>query len=134
MFEASPKEIEFDGVKYPYKCSNLVLEKIQQKTGDLAKAHDLIAGFRPKKDADGVEDRTEGTYTFPDISLVCESLAWMIEEGIEISGSELTAPTALEIKRQDEYSLKELAVIVFTDFNECIAGKKTKKKKTRTAK
>ena len=133
MFEIAPKEIEFDGVKYPYKCSNVVLEKIQKATGDLMKANDLLTGFRPKVDEDGVVDRTEGTRTFPDVSLVADSLAWMIEEGIEISKSELTAPTALEIKRQDEYNLQDLAVIVFTEFNECIAGKKTKKK-TKTTK
>lgn len=128
MFENDLKEFEFNGTAYPYKCDMLVLERIQTATGDLVDAEDKLRGFVPKVDADGVIDRTEGRFTMPDVKLVCQCMTWMVEEGIDISGKEIEPLTEKQLKQQDEYTLNELAVIAFREFEECVAGKKQKKK------
>ena len=132
MFENDVKEFEFNGVVYPYKCDMLVLEKIQKHTGDLMTAEDKLRGFRPKIDADGVMDRLSGTYTLPDIELVAKSLCWMIEEGIEITGSEIEPLKENDLKRgrRDEYSLVEVAILVAAEFGTCVSGKKKNETKT----
>lgn len=133
MFENDVKEFEFDGKVYPYKCTMLVLEKIQKFVGDLMEAEDKLRGFRPKIDADGIMDRLSGRYTLPDIELVAKSLCWMIEEGIEITGSDLEPLKEFDLKRKwtDEYSLVEVAIVTTTEFSYAVAGKK--KKETETA-
>lgn len=136
MFENDVKEFEFNGTVYPYKCTMLVLEKIQQFTGDLMTAEDKLRGFRPKIDADGVMDRLAGTYTLPDIELVAKSLCWMIEEGIEITGSDIEPLKENDLKRgwRDEYSLVEVAILVAGEFGACVSGKKKNGTKTETKK
>lgn len=136
MFENDVKEFEFDGKVYPYMCTMLVLEKIQKFTGDLMDAEDKLKGFRPKIDADGIMDRLSGRYTLPDIELVAKSLCWMIEEGIEITGSDLEPLKELDLKRKwtEEYSLVEIAIIVATEFSYAVAGKKKKKVTENTEK
>ena len=134
MFENDVNEFEFNGKVYPYKCTMLVLEKIQQHTGDLMTAEDKLRGFRPKIDADGVMDRLAGTYTLPDIELVAKSLCWMIEEGIDITGSDIEPLKEIELKRgwREEYSLVEVAILVAGEFGRCVSGKKKNETKTVT--
>lgn len=128
MFEEKDlQRFEFNGNSYPYKCDLAVLEKIQNRTGDLIIAEDMLRGFKPRVDADGVMDRSTGNYTLPDIGLVVDSLIWMIEEGIDISGEELKAPAAVDLKRQDQYALNDLAKIVFDEFEYALAPKDKKK-------
>ena len=136
MFENDVKEFEFNGTVYPYKCDMLVLEKIQKHTGDLMTAEDKLRGFRPRVDADGVMDRLSGTYTLPDIELVAKTLCWMIEEGIEITGSEIEPLKENDLKRgwRDEYSLVEVAILVAGEFGACVSGKKKNGTKTETKK
>lgn len=134
MFDEKLKEFELNEVKYPYKCSLLVLDRIQREVGDLVEAEDKLRGFKPKVDEDGLIDRTAGTFTLPSVELTCKFLSWMIEEGIDISGSELTAPTPKDLMRQDEYSLTELAPIVFREFEDCVTEKKSKKRNKNTKK
>lgn len=131
MFENGVKEFELNGQKYPYKCTLVVLEKIQDDIGDIVEAEDRIRGFKPHVDSDGIVDRTSGTYTIPNIGLICKVMHWMLEEGKEITESEDEIPTEKDLKRQYEYSINELALIVFNEFEECVAGKKQKKKTTK---
>lgn len=134
MFEEKLKEFELNETMYPYKCSLLVLDRIQQEVGDLVEAEDKLRGFKPRVDADGLIDRTTGTWTLPSVELTCKILSWMIEEGIDISESELTAPTQKELMRQDEYSITELAQVVFREFEDCVTEKKPKKRNKNTKK
>lgn len=129
MFEKNLKEFTLNETVYPYKCDMVVLEKIQTEVGDLVEAEDKLRGFVPKIDADGVYDRTTGRFTLPDVKLVCQCLIWMIEEGIEIAESDIKPPTEKELKQQDEYTINGLALIAFTEFEECVAGKKSPKKR-----
>ena len=129
MFESGVKEFELNGKTYPYKCSLLVLEKLQDRYGDLIEIEDKLRGFVPKVDADGVVDRTSGRFTLPDIGIVCQSLIWMIEEGIDITGAEIEPLTEKELKRQEDYPVIQLAQFPFAEFEECVAGKKSKREK-----
>ena len=66
--------------------------------------------------------------------MVCQILTWMVEEGVEITGSEIEVPDPNFWKRQDELTLSELGIIVYTDFEECIGGRGRKKKTTKQKK
>lgn len=119
-------EFEYNGQSYPLRCDLVVLEKIQNHVGDIIEAEDKLRGYKPRVDKDGVIDRTEGTWTFPDVALVTQALVWMMEEGKVVTDGDYDIPTVEEMKQQDEYSLNEMALPVFTEFERCIAGKKKK--------
>ena len=74
MFEEKLKEFELNETMYPYKCSLLVLDRIQQEVGDLVEAEDKLRGFKPRVDADGLIDRTTGTWTLPSVDLTCKAV------------------------------------------------------------
>ena len=126
--------LKLGGIEYPFKCDLIVLEKVQEKYEDLVKVEDGLRGFIPRIDADGVIDRSIGNMTLPNVGMVCQILTWMVEEGIEITGSEIEVPDPNFWKRQDELTLSELGIIVYTDFEECIGGRGRKKKTTKPKK
>lgn len=121
-------------VDYAICCDLIVLEKIQDKVGDILVAEDKIRGYVPSVDADGVVDRTLGTFTVPDVDVVCCALNWMIEEGKYLSDGDYEVPSVEDLKRQDEYGITELAIVVFQQFEDCISSKKKKKRATNTQK
>ena len=116
-----------NGQDYPLWCDLVVLEKIQEETGDIIKAEDKLRGFVPRVDADGVIDRTIGNFTIPDITLVTKSLFWMLEEGKEVCGGQYELPSIKDLKQQEEYSITALSVIVHEQFSACVSGKKKRK-------
>ena len=126
MFERDVERFRLGEKEWPYKCDLVVLEKIQNEVGDLIVAQDRIRGFKPKIDEDGVMDRTVGNWTPPDIGLVINCIIWMIEEGLKITESARSAPTKMELMRQDEYTLLELGMIVYEEFIESLTLKKTR--------
>lgn len=126
-------QFELNGVSYPALCSLKVLEKIQEEIGDIIVAEDKIRGFVPHVDEDGVIDRTIGTFTFPDVSLVCKTLAWMLEEGKDVTDGSEEIPSFDDLQRQNEYSIIELQEIVLPAFEKCISPKKKKEAQKKTA-
>ena len=122
------KQFELNDISYPILCDLIVLEKIQNEVGDIIAAEDKIRGFVPRMDADGVIDRTVGTWTIPDISLTCQALVWMMEEGQAVTEGKEEIPTVDDLKRQDEYTITDMALIVFEEFETCISGKKKRDK------
>lgn len=132
LSDSEMTKFEFRGDSFPLRCDLLVLEKIQTKVGDIIDAENEIRGFKPRIDSDGVIDTTTGRWTIPDISLVVQSLIWMMEEAREITNGQYTIPTIKDLKQQDEYTINDLATVVYKEFSLCIAGKK--KKKTRSKK
>lgn len=135
MFEKNDlQRFELGGQSYPYKCDLAVLEKIQDRTGDLLIAEDKLRGFKPRIDADGIMDRTTGTQTLPDVSLVVDMILWMIEEGIDITGEDIKVPDRKTLLRQEEYSLIELSLIPYNEFERCLTPKKPKKEKASQTK
>lgn len=120
-------KFSFRGDSFPLRCDLLVLEKIQERVGDIMDAENEIRGFKPRVDSDGVVDTTTGRWTIPNISLVTQSLVWMMEEAREITNGQYSIPSAKDLKQQDDYTISELATIVYKEFSSCIAGKKKKK-------
>lgn len=125
-------KFSFRGDSFPIRCDLLVLEKIQERVGDIMDAENEIRGFKPRVDSDGVVDTTVGRWTIPNISLVTQSLVWMMEEAREITNGQYAIPSVKDLKQQTDYTIGEMATIVYKEFSSCIAGKK--KKKTRNTK
>lgn len=125
-------KFSFRGDSFPLRCDLLVLEKIQDKVGDIMDAENEIRGFKPRVDSDGVVDTTVGRWTIPNIGLVVQSLIWMMEEARSITNGQYQIPSVQDLKQQDDYTIGELATIVYKEFSSCIAGKK--KRKTRNTK
>lgn len=120
-------KFSFRGDSFPIRCDLLVLEKIQNHVGDIMDAENEIRGFKPRVDSDGVVDTTVGRWTIPSIGLVTQSLVWMMEEAREITNGQYSIPSVKDLKQQDDYTISELATIVYKEFSSCIAGKKKKK-------
>lgn len=120
-------KFSFRGDSFPLRCDLLVLEKIQNHVGDIMDAENEIRGFKPRVDSDGVVDMTTGRWTIPSIGLVTQSLVWMMEEAREITNGQYSIPSVKDLKQQDDYTISELATIVYKEFSSCIAGKKKKK-------
>lgn len=131
MLENELSTIELCGKEYPYKCSMVVLEKIQKAFGGDVLAYERgIRGLKPYFDAEtGIRDKAQDVYTVPDVDMTVRSLVWMIEEGLEISGiKDMKAPTVKEIMRQGEYTVNDLALKVFDEYAKCFLLKKGKAK------
>lgn len=127
LSDETMNKFSFRGDSFPIRCDLLVLEKIQNHVGDIMDAENMIRGFKPRVDSDGVVDTTTGRWTIPNISLVTQSLVWMLEEAREITNGQYSIPSVKDLKQQDDYTIGELATIVYKEFSSCIAGKKKKK-------
>lgn len=129
LSDSEMTKFSFKGDSFPLRCDLLVLEKIQERVGDIMDAENEIRGFKPRVDSDGVIDTTTGRWTIPSIGLVTQALVWMMEEARSITNGQYQIPSVQDLKQQDDYTIGELATIVYKEFSSCIAGKK--KKKTR---
>lgn len=133
MFEKELPKMKINGVEYPYKFDICVLEKVQQKYGDVMQFEYGIRGMIPAF-KDGVLDLKETRWTVPNIDMTCNGIVWMIQEGIEIAGSEEKAPDAKAIKRQDDYTITDLAKIVFEGYQSCFLSRTSRTKKAESRK
>lgn len=134
LSDAEMTKFKYRGDELPLRCDLLVLEKIQEKIGDIQIAEYEIKGFKPRIDSDGVMDTSIGRWTIPNISLVIQALVWMLEEAREVTNGQYAIPSVKELKQQDEYTINDLSLLVYTEFSACIAGKKKKKKTTTKSK
>lgn len=136
LSDSEMTKFSFRGDSFPIRCDLLVLEKIQERVGDIMDAENEIRGFKPRVDSDGVIDTTTGRWTIPSIGLVTQALVWMMEEARAVTNGQYSIPSVIDLKQQDEYTIGELATIVYKEFSSCIAGKKkrknNRKKKTDT--
>lgn len=127
MIEKPMKYISIDGVDYPYKCTIGVLEMIQAKYVDVLLFEDGIIGRVPVLDDDGMRVADKAMFTVPKVDMVCTGLELMIKAGIRLTGSELEPVAAEYFKDQDEYTLNELAQIVFEEYTRSFFSKSRKK-------
>lgn len=123
MLKEELKKIRFMGKEYPYKCDMVVLEKIQKEYGDAMKYEYGVRGVIPYIDENGKRVRKKDSFTVPDVGMTCRSLAWMIEEGMEISEEDGEAPTEKMIMRQEDLTIAELAVIAYEEYTSCFLTK-----------
>lgn len=140
MFEKM-NYIELSGVKYPFKCDMLVLERIQDKYKDLAEFENELSGFIPGVDEDGEytrndEGRIIGYYGEPNMEALGDFLAWTIEEGIEIekeeSGAEMEIPERKKLIRSVDLAPRELMEILRKEFSRCFERKNGKTTQTKS--
>lgn len=134
LSDSEMTKFSFRGDSFPLRCDLLVLEKIQERVGDIQIAEYEIKGFKPRIDADGVMDTSTGRWTIPNIGLVIQSLIWMMEEAKNITNGQYQIPTVTDLKQQDDYTISELSLIVYKEFSSCIAGKKKKKNQQKRSK
>lgn len=129
MFKDEMSRIEICGKTYPYRCDLVVLEKIQEEFGDILQFELNIRGVIPYYDEDtGVRDKKRDKSTVPGIKQVCRTLAWMIQEGIEVSGEELAPPTEKDIMRQRELTIYQLSAMCFQEYAKCFLSTQGKSK------
>lgn len=142
MFEKM-NYIELSGVKYPFKCDMLVLERIQDKYKDLAEFENKLSGFVPGVDEDGEytrndEGRIIGYYGEPKMEALGDFLAWTIEEGIEIereeSGAEMEIPERKKLIRSVDLAPRELMEVLRKEFTRCFERKNEKPTQTKSKK
>ena len=140
MFEKM-NYIELSGVKYPFKCDMLVLERIQDKYKDLAEFENKLSGFIPGVDEDGEytrndEGRIIGYYGEPNMEALGDFLAWTIEEGIEIereeSGAEMEIPERKKLIRSVDLAPRELMEILRKEFSRCFERKNGETTQTKS--
>lgn len=126
MFE-KVNYIELSGDRYPLKCDILVLEKIQEEYGDLTEFENNLTGFVPKRDEEGEIVRNEegfmvGVYGIPDAKTLRKTLMWMVQEGLEIEGTQMEI-TEVDIARKVDMSPVELGNILRDEFSKCFKRK-----------
>lgn len=119
MFEKTGK-IVLSGEDYPIKCDILVLEKIQEKYGDLAGFEGKIRKFIPDRDKDGKmiqnkEGLYVGHYEYPNIPALLDFLYWSVQEGMEIEGKEEEI-NRNSLVRMVDMTLLELAEILHEEY------------------
>lgn len=132
MFEKELQKLKINGTEYPVKFDICVLEKVQQKYEDVLKFEYGIRGMIPVF-KDGVMDKKETRWTVPDIKMTCSGIVWMIQEGLDIAGSEEPALDEKDIMRQEDYTITELAKIVFEGYQSCFLSKTSRTKKAESS-
>ena len=123
MFE-KVNYIELSGDKYPLKCDILVLEKIQEEYGDLTEFENNLTGFVPKRDEEGELVRNEegfmvGVYGIPDAKTLRKALMWMVQEGLEIEGTQMEI-TEVDIARKVDMSPVDLRTCYVITIFSCV--------------
>ncbi len=117
MFEkVKPAYIRFGKDKYPYVCDIRVLEQLQNKFEDLLIFEEKLLGIVPYFAENGERDRSKDGKKFPDVDAACSALLMMMEEGANVTASEITLPTLEELKMQGDYSLYEIVEFVHTEY------------------
>lgn len=124
--------INLSGEEYPIKCDILVLERIQDKYGDLSKFENGLIGFVPSIGEDGLPVKNEeglvvGMSGTPDVKVIRDALIWMVREGEEIdkeeNGKEREILTDKQILRRIDMSPKEMGEILRKEFSRCFVRK-----------
>lgn len=129
--------IELSGEKFPIKCDMAVLEKVQEKYGDLAEFEGKLQNFVVEKDENGEPKKNEegffvGRYNYPEIGAVNDALYWMVEEGEEIETGEKRIDRK-ELLRKVDCSPIDLGIALHEEYVRCFERKnvRTTQKKGR---
>ena len=130
MFEDVEK-IVLSGEDFPIKCDILVLEKIQNKSGEIGSFENGISGFTPKIDENGEEVRNDeglliGTYGMPNLEMLNDALVWFVTEGMEIEkerGKEYPEITNNALLRKVDWHPKDLGNRLHKEFTRCFVRK-----------
>lgn len=133
--------IELSGKKYPFKCDILVLERVQEKYGDLAEFENKLSGFVPGVDENGKITRNDegkilGYYGEPNMEALGDLLFWTVEEGIDIEReeqkNEMEVPEKKKLIRSVDLAPRELSEILRKEFVGCFERKNGKPTQTKS--
>lgn len=138
MFYEEMKKVTIKGKELPVRCDIVVLEKLQDTFGDLIRVQDGLQGFVQVKDKngdwatsvdeDGNMTRT-GYITRPNVKMTITALAYMIQEGLDVTGADERVDIK-ELMRQDDYTLEELAKICQEEYNRTFESKNSRTTQT----
>ena len=122
MLNNEPNRISLSGESYAIKCSLLVLEKIQDKYGDVSAFEDKIIVFEKSDEEGGIKVR------YPDPEAVCDALYWFCMEGEAIEAEKLgEKPIDLSregLARKVDSTIFDLATELHKEFMNCFRVKK----------
>lgn len=131
FYENEMRHIVINGKELPVVCDIVVLEMLQDKFGDLIKVKDQLQGFVQVKDQNG-EWATEvdkdgnmirtGYLTRPNVRTTFTAFAFMIQEGLEIEGSDEKVDIK-SLMRQRDYTLEEVAKICMEEYDKTFLSK-----------
>lgn len=124
--------IELSGTEYPIKCSNYVLEKIQESYDRIGKWERAILGLEPIMEDNQPKKDTEGKiiYKKVDVSVkaINTALPEMIREGMDIeaeeNGEKPVKLTDKQIIRLIDMDYETLGEIIHDEFKRCFYSKK----------
>ena len=124
--------IKLSGKEYPIKCSNYVLEKIQESYDRIGKWERAILGLEPIMEDDQPKKDAEGKiiYKKVDVSVkaINAALPEMIREGMDIeaeeNGEKTIRLTDKQIIRLVDMDYEKLGEIIHDEFKRCFYSKK----------
>lgn len=121
MFTEEMKHITLSGETFPVKCDLLVLEKLQDRYGDIWEFEEKIIFWEKRDDGKTYDKLPE------DIGAVNYALYLMVKEGIEIENEtaeeKRTQLTMEQLIRKADVTPMEAARIVHDEFKECFKTK-----------
>lgn len=123
MLNNELNRISLSGESYAIKCSLLVLEKIQDKYGDVSAFEDKIIVFeKSDEEENGIKVR------YPDPEAVCDALYWFCLEGETIEaerrGEKPRDLTREGMARKVDSTIFDLATELHKEFMNCFRVKK----------
>ena len=129
--------ISLSGEEHPIRCDLLVLEKIQDKFGDVSEFENKLIGFSPARNDDGTvkkdeEGRTFGTSGPPDIHALIFALQSFVEEGNRCLKKE--GKEGEDLLRAVDLSPKELSEALHKEFMRCFQRKNQEPTQDQTMK
>lgn len=123
MLNNDLNRIFLSGESYAIKCSLLVLEKIQDKYGDISKFEDKIIVFERSD-----EDEKKIKVHYPDPEAVCDALFWFCQEGETIEaekrGEKPKELTRDGLARKVDTTIFNIATELHKEFMNCFRAKK----------
>ena len=127
IFEDKCTKIEVSVTSYPIKCDMLVLNKIQEKYGDIDRFRFKLSGLIPKLDENGKVMYTDDGkvanegFGMPDTLAVTDCLYWFAQEGAEITGKpDIDRNTII---RSIDISPSELGMMLHEEYMRCLTQK-----------
>ena len=123
MLNDDVNRISLSGESYAIKCSLLVLEKIQDKYGDVGAFEDKIIVFERSD-----EDEKKIKVRYPDPEAVCDALFWFCQEGETIEaekrGGKPKELTRDGLARKVDTTIFDIATELHREFMNCFRTKK----------
>lgn len=111
-------EIEMNGIVFPYRLDNIVLQEIQTKNGNIKEFTSTLLGYKVHEDGSKTAE--------PNIRLINETFPAMVREGFYCKNKDCPYTEAEIIRAIDKKPI-EMALLINEALLDCITGKKKEK-------